>query len=47
MNKIKCVFVDEAQDLNEIQYQNINVLKEKKWTAINLIRWSKSKYLSI
>lgn len=37
LNKIKCVFVDEAQDLNEIQYKILMFLKEKNKTAINLI----------
>jgi hypothetical protein len=34
---IKSIFVDESQDLNEIQYNILMLLKEKNGTAINLI----------
>ena len=37
INKIKCIFVDEAQDLNEIQFKILMYLKEKNDSAINLI----------
>lgn len=37
INKIKCIFVDEAQDLNEVQYKILMYLKEKNDSAINLI----------
>lgn len=37
LNLVKCVFVDEAQDLNEIQYKILMLLKEKNATVINLI----------
>lgn len=37
LNLIKCIFVDEAQDLNEIQYKILINLKEKNNTVINLI----------
>ena len=33
----KCIFVDEAQDLNEIQYKILILLKEKNGTILNLI----------
>ncbi len=37
LNKIKCVFVDEAQDLNFIQFQIINLLKIKLGIILNFI----------
>lgn len=37
LNSIKCIFVDEAQDLNKIQYEILILLKEKNGTVINLI----------
>jgi len=56
LSKIKIIFVDEAQDLNEIQYNILLLLKEKINIIINLIgdsnqniyqfRQSNDKYLS-
>lgn len=37
LNSVKCIFVDEAQDLNEVQYKILMYLKEKNGTIINLI----------
>lgn len=37
LTQIKCIFVDEAQDLNETQYKILVLLKEKSGTIINLI----------
>lgn len=37
LKTVKCIFVDEAQDLNEIQYKILCLLKEKNSTVINLI----------
>lgn len=37
LSKIKCIFVDEAQDLNNIQYKIICLLKSKLGVYINLI----------
>jgi hypothetical protein len=37
LKMIKCLFIDEAQDLNEIQYKICMFLKEKLGVCINLI----------
>lgn len=37
LNKIKCILVDEAQDLNEIQYKILIYLKQKNNIMLNLI----------
>jgi hypothetical protein len=37
LNKIKCIFIDEAQDLNEIQYNILVLLKEKLDIVLNFI----------
>jgi hypothetical protein len=37
LNKMKCIFIDEAQDLNPIQYDIIVLLKDKINVLINLI----------
>ena len=37
LNKIKCVFVDEAQDLNYIQFKIVSLLKEKLGIILNFI----------
>lgn len=37
LNKIRCVFVDEAQDLNYIQYRIIMLLKDKLNVILNFI----------
>jgi thymidine kinase len=37
LKNVKCIFVDEAQDLNETQYKILMYLKEKNKTKINLI----------
>lgn len=37
LSQTKCIFVDEAQDLNETQYKILVLLKEKNGTIINLI----------
>lgn len=37
INKIKCIFVDEAQDLNFIQFQIVSLLKEKLGVILNFI----------
>jgi superfamily I DNA/RNA helicase len=54
LNKIKCIFIDEAQDLNEIQYNILIELKNKLNIILNFIgdpnqnifqfRYSESKY---
>lgn len=54
LNKIKCIFIDEAQDLNEIQYNILIELKNKLNITLNFIgdpnqnifqfRYSESKY---
>lgn len=56
LNKIKIIFIDEAQDLNLIQYTIVNILKEKLGIILNFIgdynqnifqfRDSESKYFS-
>ena len=37
LNKIKTVFIDEAQDLNEIQYRILCALREKLDVIINMV----------
>lgn len=37
LKNVKCIFVDEAQDLNMIQFKILMLLKEKNDTVINLI----------
>jgi Mimiviridae putative ATP-dependent DNA helicase len=37
LNKIQMVFVDEAQDLNEIQYRIFAAMRDKLGTVINLV----------
>ena len=37
LNKIKCIFIDEAQDLNEIQFNILNLLKEKLNVILHFI----------
>lgn len=37
LSKIKIIFIDEAQDLNETQYKILMYLKEKNMTLINMI----------
>lgn len=54
LNKIKCIFIDEAQDLNEIQYNILILLKNKLNITLHFIgdpnqnifqfRFSESKY---
>ena len=54
LNKIKCIFIDEAQDLNEIQYNILILLKDKLNITLHFIgdpnqnifqfRFSESKY---
>jgi hypothetical protein len=54
LNKIKCIFIDEAQDLNEIQYNILIILKDKLNITLHFIgdpnqnifqfRFSESKY---
>ena len=56
VNKIKCIFVDEAQDLNYIQFRIVSLLKEKLNIILNFIgdpnqnifqfRESESKYFT-
>lgn len=56
LNKIKCIFIDEAQDLNEIQYNILMELKNKLNVTLNFIgdpnqnifqfRYSESKYFT-
>ena len=56
LNKIKCIFIDEAQDLNEIQYNILIELKNKLNIILNFIgdpnqnifqfRYSESKYFT-
>lgn len=56
LNKIKIIFIDEAQDLNLIQFTIVNILKEKLGIILNFIgdynqnifqfRDSESKYFS-
>ena len=37
LNKIRCAFIDEAQDLNYIQYRIVILLKEKLNVVLNFI----------
>jgi len=37
LNKIKCIFVDEAQDLNYIQFRIVMLIKEKLGAILNFI----------
>lgn len=37
LKMIKCVFVDEAQDLNEIQYRIFSAMRDKLKTIVNMV----------
>ncbi len=37
LNNIKCIFIDEAQDLNYIQFKIVSLLKEKLGVILNFI----------